>query len=90
MIEAMVDIGERLIALTGGTRAETSAAVLGRWQTLGVIHSAARYVPMVRFRNFIVHQYEQVDLGIVYGILTNKLGDVEAFADEIKAYVQSH
>jgi uncharacterized protein YutE (UPF0331/DUF86 family) len=46
--------------------------------------------PMVRFRNFLVHQYDQVDLSIVYGIITKKLSDVEAFADEVKTYVESH
>jgi uncharacterized protein YutE (UPF0331/DUF86 family) len=90
MIEAMIDIGERLIALTGGSPAETSVAVMERLQALGVIQSATRYGPMVRFRNFLVHQYEQVDLSIVHGIITKKLGDVEAFADEVKTYVESH
>lgn len=90
MIEAMIDIGERLIALTGGSPAETSVAVMERLQALGVIQSASRYGPMVRFRNFLVRQYEQVDLSIVYGVITQKLGDVEAFSAEVKTYVESH
>jgi uncharacterized protein YutE (UPF0331/DUF86 family) len=45
---------------------------------------------MVRFRNFLVHQYDPVDLSIVYGIITKKLSDVEAFSDEVKTYVESH
>ncbi|WP_447979750.1 type VII toxin-antitoxin system HepT family RNase toxin [Candidatus Nitrospira bockiana] len=90
MIEAMIDIGERVIALTGGAPAETSVAVLERLQVLGVIQDASRYAPMVRFRNFLVHQYEEVDLSIVYGIITKKLGDIEAFAAEVKAYAESH
>lgn len=90
MIEAMIDIGERLIALTGGSPAETSVAVLERLEALGVIHSADRYAPMVRFRNFLVHQYENVDVSIVHGIVTKRLGDVEAFVAEIKAYVERH
>jgi Uncharacterized conserved protein len=90
MIEAMIDIGERLIALEGGSPAETSVAVMERLQALGVLQSASRYGPMVRFRNFLVHQYEQVDLSILYEIITKKLGDVEAFAAEVKTYVESH
>lgn len=90
MIEAMIDIGERLIALAGGSPAETSVAVMERLQALGVIHSATRYVPMVRFRNFLVHQYEQVDLSILYGIVSKKLEDVECFAAEVKTYAESH
>jgi len=90
MIESMIDIGERLIALAGGSPAETSVAVMERLQALGVIHSASRYVPMVRFRNFLVHQYEQVDLSILYGIVSKKLEDVESFAAEVKTYAESH
>ena len=90
MIEAMIDIGERLIALEGGSPAETSVAVMERLQALGVVSRASRYVPIVRFRNFLVHQYEQVDLKILYGIVSQKLEDVEAFGAEIKTYVENH
>jgi uncharacterized protein YutE (UPF0331/DUF86 family) len=90
MIEAMIDIGERLIALAGGSPAETSGAVMERLQALGVVSRASRYVPMVRFRTFLVHQYEQVDLKILYGIVSQKLEDVEAFGAEIKTYVENH
>jgi uncharacterized protein YutE (UPF0331/DUF86 family) len=90
MIEAMIDIGERLIALEGGSPAETSVAVMERLQALGVVSRASRYVPMVRFRNFLVHQYEQVDLKILYGIVSQRLEDVEAFAAEVKTYVENH
>jgi len=90
MIEAMIDIGERLIALEGGSPAETSVAVMERLQALGVVSRASRYVPMVRFRNFLVHQYEQMDLKILYGIVSQKLEDVEAFGAEIKTYVENH
>jgi uncharacterized protein YutE (UPF0331/DUF86 family) len=31
-----------------------------------------------------------VDLSILYGIVTKKLEDVEAFAAEVKTYVESH
>ncbi len=44
---------------------------------------------MIRFRNFLVHQYERVDLAILYGIVTSKLEDVEAFIMEVKAYVEA-
>jgi uncharacterized protein YutE (UPF0331/DUF86 family) len=89
MIEAMIDIGERLIALEGGSPAETSVAVMERLQAL-VVSRASRYAPMVCFRKFLVHQYEQVDLKILYGIVSQKLEDVEAFGAEIKTYVENH
>jgi uncharacterized protein YutE (UPF0331/DUF86 family) len=90
LIEAMIDIGERLIAISDGLPSETSAAVMERLQKMGVIRAADRYIPMVRFRNLLVHQYERIDVAVLYGILNKKLGDFEAFLSEIKAYVQTH
>jgi uncharacterized protein YutE (UPF0331/DUF86 family) len=90
LIEGMIDIGERLIALSGGPPADTSAGVMERLQQLGIVKDAGRYVPMVRFRNFLVHQYEQVDLTILYGIALRKLEDIDAFVAEVTAYVRAH
>ena len=39
---------------------------------------------MVRFRNFIVHRYEQIDPQIVYGLAKTKLGCFRDFVDEIR------
>jgi uncharacterized protein YutE (UPF0331/DUF86 family) len=90
LVEAMIDIGERLIALSGGLPPETSASVMERLQGLGVIRNADPYIPMVRFRNFLVHQYERVDMAVLYGIATKKLGDIEAFMIEVRGYVEAH
>lgn len=90
IIKAMLDIGERLIALQEGGPCATAAAVMEQLERMGVVSSAAAYVPMVRFRNLLVHQYEQIDPAIVYGVASKKLSDVEAFIQEIRRYVQSH
>lgn len=88
LVEAMVDIGERLVALSAATPCETSAEVMARLQDLGVIADASRYVPMVRFRTFLVHQYEHVDLTILYSLVTKRLNDFEVFMSEIRQYVE--
>jgi len=54
---------------------------------MGIVASAERYHPLVRFRNFIVHRYEDVDLSIVYGILTRHLDDFQEFEREIRTHV---
>jgi len=41
---------------------------------------------MIRFRNFIVHRYEKVDVEIVYSIIKNKLNLFEKFVGEIRSY----
>ncbi len=42
------------------------------------------YEEMVRFRNFIIHRYEKIDLEILYGILKNKLFLFREFIKEIR------
>lgn len=90
VVEAMIDIGERLVAFSGGSPCETAASAFERLQQIGVIKDASRYVPIVRFRNFLVHQYDRVDPTLVYVIATDGLADVEAFAVEVKHYCEDH
>jgi uncharacterized protein YutE (UPF0331/DUF86 family) len=40
---------------------------------------------MVGFRNVLVHGYDDVDLGVVRDVLTNRLGDLDAFVAAIRA-----
>ena len=46
--------------------------------------AADRYAEMVRFRNFIVHRYEQIEPDIVYGLARHKLDRFRDFIDEIR------
>ncbi|MBU4414355.1 MAG: DUF86 domain-containing protein, partial [Proteobacteria bacterium] len=51
-----------------------------------VISAEEPYLKMVKFRNFIVHNYEKVNNAIVYAILTKSLDDIRKFRDEILNY----
>lgn len=44
---------------------------------------------MAKFRNVVVHQYEEVDSEIVILILKKHLGDFDRFIDAILAYLKS-
>ena len=83
MIEAVIDTGERILAVEKEPPA-SSAGIIHRLQELGVISDSKDYVDMVRFRNFIVHRYEKIDLEIVYTILKNKLKVFRTFVDEVR------
>jgi uncharacterized protein YutE (UPF0331/DUF86 family) len=85
-IEAMIDISERILALNKLTPANTSAANMQKLEGLGVIRSAGDYSDMVRFRNFIVHRYEKVDVEIVYSIIKNKLHLFQSFVNEVRSF----
>ena len=83
MIEIVIDVAERIIALKGAGPTGSAAESMGRLAELGVIKSASPYADMVRFRNLIVHQYEQIDPRILYRLATEKLDDFRRFRDEI-------
>ena len=71
MIEVVTDIAERIIALRGAGPAATAAEAMAKLAELKVIQSAQAYTNIVRFRNLIVHQYEEIDPEIVYDIGNN-------------------
>lgn len=86
MIEVMTDIAERIIAQKGITPQTTAAASLKKLKELGIIQSDDAYSKMVRFRNLVVHQYDSIELGILYSLVQNNLDDFKKFIDEIKKY----
>ena len=83
-IESMIDVTERILAARRVAPADTAAENFKRLQEVGILKNADRYAEMVRFRNFIVHRYEQIEPDIVYGLAKHKLGRFRDFIDEIR------
>lgn len=83
-VESMIDVAERILAASRLAPADTAAQNLKRLQEIGILKDADRYAEMVRFRNFIVHRYEQIDPQIVYGLAKSKLGRFRDFIDEVR------
>ncbi len=83
MVEIVIDIAERIIAIESAGPAATSAEALEKLEKLGVIKSAQSYGNMIKFRNLIVHQYEEIDPEIVFNIAKNQLDSFRTFRDEI-------
>jgi uncharacterized protein YutE (UPF0331/DUF86 family) len=73
--------------MAGQSPATSGVEAIERCVGLGVFRSLEPYRKMIQFRNFIVHRYEQVDLGILIDIVNNRLGDFEDFRNEVMAYV---
>ena len=82
-IEAMIDTSEHILALEKEP-ASTALSAIIRLQELGMISNDKDYMEMIRFRNFIVHRYEKIDIEIVYSILKNKLPQFRKFIHEIR------
>ncbi len=83
-VESMIDVAERILAARHLVPEDTAAQNLKRLQEIGVLKDAGRYAEMVRFRNFIVHRYEQIDPQIVYSLAKTKLSCFRGFVDEIR------
>jgi len=83
-VEAMIDVSERILALENIAPQTTSAANIEKLQTMNILSNQEEYKDMVRFRNFIVHRYEKIDLEIIYDILNNKLKLFAKFIEDIR------
>lgn len=85
MVEIVIDVAERIIALEKAGPCASAAEAVEKLVAMGVLQSNQPYVEMVRFRNLIVHQYEEIDPEIVFTIAKNKLVSFRQFRDEIDA-----
>ena len=81
--EILIDIAERILALEKAGPAATAAEAMESLVRLKVIQSEQPYVEIIRFRNLIVHQYEEIDPAILFDLAKNRLGDFRAFRDEL-------
>jgi uncharacterized protein YutE (UPF0331/DUF86 family) len=83
-IEVMIDISERILALEKEPPRPTAAENIVLLQEKGIIKPLPEYLEMERFRNFIVHRYEKIDIEIIYSILKNKLQFFDSFIEDIR------
>jgi len=83
MTEVVIDIAERIIACRDAGPVATAAEAIEKLVELEVIKSAELYTDMVRFRNLLIHRYEEIDPAIVFNIAKNKLDAFRQFRNEI-------
>jgi uncharacterized protein YutE (UPF0331/DUF86 family) len=81
--EIIIDVAERILSLKNAGPVATAAEAVEALVRLGVLSSSRPYTDIVRFRNLIVHQYEQIDPALLYDLARNRLGDFRAFRAEI-------
>lgn len=86
LIEIIIDVANRLIAIKNWGPTTSSADSIRLLVLKKVISSEEPYLKMIKFRNFIVHDYDRVDNAIVYSILTENLDDIRKFRDEVLNY----
>ena len=86
LIEIIIDVANRLIAINNWGPTTSSADSIRLLVLKKVISSEEPYLKMIKFRNFIVHDYDRVDNAIVYLILTENLDDIRKFREEVLSY----
>jgi len=84
-VEAMLDIAAHIISREGYTSPDTSADSFRILADEGIITEdmLLKFVKMTKFRNRIVHLYDQIDEEYIYQIINNNLSDIESFVDLI-------
>lgn len=81
--EIMIDVAERIIAIEGAGPVVGAADAIQKLVDLGVLAAAEPYQSIVRLRNLIVHEYEEIDPETLFSLVTTRLHDFSRFRDEI-------
>ncbi|HEX4954709.1 MAG TPA: DUF86 domain-containing protein [Thermoanaerobaculia bacterium] len=91
-LEALLDLGRHVLAKGFGKVMPEYAAVADGLQAQGVLppESAAKLRLMARYRNRMVHFYDDVTPRELYDILTKQRGDVAEILAAIRTWVAAH
>ena len=90
-LEACLDIGKIIIA---NKELQEPADNKGIFMVLAeadiISKKSLRFlIPMAGTRNILIHGYDRIDNGLIYGILKKHLPNFEEFLNQIKIYARS-
>lgn len=90
-IEALLDIGRYIIAELSLKLPQTNAQVIEVLEIEKLISpkKADNYIRMVGFRNRVVHEYNSIDVKMLYEILQNETQDLKNFLAELLQIIQT-
>ena len=91
-LEALLDVARHILA-KGFARGPTEYAEVARQLgESGVVSrdQSKRLVLMARYRNRLVHVYDQVTDAELYELLARRLGDIEEIIGEITTWMAGH
>lgn len=86
LTQSVLDLAEAIISFKDFRRPQTYSEFFDILQEEKLISKdlTEKLVKMAKFRNIISHDYENLDFGIIYDVLQNRLQDVEEFLKQIK------
>lgn len=90
-IQALIDLGSLIVARRALPTPRTSHEIFERLEDAGLLPrgAAARFAPIVGFRNRVVHVYDRIDERRVYEILTLHRHDLTELADLLLACLET-
>lgn len=85
--QAALDVASHIVSDERLGEPSTNRELFQRLARAGVVDDplAQRLEKMAGFRNVLVHGYQDVDLKIVEDVVENRLGDLLAFVDAVRA-----
>ncbi|MCX5846424.1 MAG: DUF86 domain-containing protein [Deltaproteobacteria bacterium] len=89
-IEACLDVGNHIISRCGLERPREYKdifIILGKEGVLPYVF-AEKLIPMVKFRNRLVHLYFEINKEELYNIIQTNLHDIEEFVQYIVNYIE--
>jgi len=91
-LEGLLDLGRHILAKAFGKVVPEYAAVADELAAQGILapDDAQKLRLMARYRNRMVHFYDDVTPAELYGILSDERGDVEAVLAAILAWLAAH
>jgi uncharacterized protein YutE (UPF0331/DUF86 family) len=91
-LEGLLDLGRHVLSKGFGKVVPDYAAVADELGAKGILppETAAKLRLMARYRNRMVHFYDEILLPELYGILSEKRGDVEEVLATILSWLAAH
>lgn len=91
-LEALLDLGRHLLAKGFGKPVAEYSAIPDTLRELGVISSDLHptFRRMARYRNRMVHFYDEVTQNELHRILTERLGDFDTLLGAINRWLAEH
>jgi uncharacterized protein YutE (UPF0331/DUF86 family) len=92
MLEALMDLGRHVLARGFGVATAEYSTIADRLSEVGILTAEAATLLrlMARYRNRMVHFYDEVGSEELYEILTTRLVEVERVVDQIRLWIAEH
>jgi len=90
-LEACLDIGKIIITNKDLREPADNKGIFSVLAEAGIItkESLSFLIPMAGTRNILVHGYDRIDNGLIYGIIKKHLYNFEEFLNQIKDYART-